>query len=264
MQINIFNELRMKKIRNSVYLIIFGICLCTLYSCKKETEIIDPNALGAAYYPLTIDKFWIYKVDSINYSKTIGVVVDSSSSYIMELVRDSFLNKENEQVYEIDIFHQRDTGGVWELIDNSFITRNKSNLRKTEFGLDFIRLVFPVQKNKSWDGNILIAKNNSVFINGEPFEPFRYWNGNTYYYKNILKNVLVGEKQYAKVAEVEEINYDNDLYNYIYATAKYAENAGMVYREFWLLKTSIDNPSVGWKQKAERGFILRQTLIQHN
>jgi len=80
LQITIFNELRMKKIRNSVYLIIFGICLCTLYSCKKETEIIDPNALGAAYYPLTIDKFWIYKVDSINYSKTIGVVVDSSSS----------------------------------------------------------------------------------------------------------------------------------------------------------------------------------------
>jgi len=95
LQITIFNELRMKKIRNSVYLILFGICLCTFYSCKKEIEIVDLNTLGAVYYPLAIDKFWIYKVDSIHYSKTIGVVVDSSSSYIMELVRVSFLNKDN-------------------------------------------------------------------------------------------------------------------------------------------------------------------------
>lgn len=254
----------MKKINLSLNFLLFGICMGAIFSCKEETDPLDLNSLGSAYYPISIDQYWIYQVDSINYSKTIGVKIDSSSSYIMELVRDSFLNKDNEPVYEIDLFYRSDSSKNWELIDNSFITRNNSMLRKTEFGLDFIRLVFPVQKNKSWDGNILISKNNSVFINGEPFEPFRYWNGNTYYYKNLLKNVTIGKSTYPKVAEVEEINYDNDLYNYIFAEAKYAENVGMIYREFWLLKTSIDNPSVGWKQKAERGFILRQTLIEHN
>lgn len=79
-----------EKINLSLNLLLFGICMGAIFSCKEETDPLDLNSLGSAYYPISIDQYWIYQVDSINYSKTIGVKIDSSSSYIMELVRDSF------------------------------------------------------------------------------------------------------------------------------------------------------------------------------
>jgi hypothetical protein len=50
------------------------------------------------------------------------------------------------------------------------------------------------------------------------------------------------------------------------AHEKYARGVGLVYRELWILDTQCIEDCIGmtWEQKAEKGFILKQTLIDHN
>jgi hypothetical protein len=47
---------------------------------------------------------------------------------------------------------------------------------------------------------------------------------------------------------------------------KYAKGIGLVYRELWVLDTQCIEQCDGkpWEEKAEKGFILSQTITAHN
>lgn len=231
-----------------------------IFSCKDENEILTDEQLGLNYFPLEIGMTKIYKVDSVLYQKSNNIFRDTTHSFLMEVVADS-IQINNDMGFRIDVFSRRSENDNWELVDNRFEFKNKLNVTIQDKGLNYIKMIFPVLKNKSWNGNIQIDQSNEIKVNGEFFQPFKYWNGRSYYYKDIQKDLKVGEINYEKVVTVEEVDYTDDI-NRIFSIHQYAENKGLVYKEFWILTTENTDPSLPWADKALYGVILKQTLIQ--
>jgi len=231
--------------------------------CERTTDPLDPEILGYNYTPLAVGKQWIYKTDSIFFTKTNIILRDTVSNYTLVKVVDTVINVFGEKEYALDFFKSDAPEGPWFFVDNAFITTNKSMMIKTEFGLDFIAFTYPVKKFVRWNGVSRFSNKNSILIRGEFYEPFSYWTGDTYFYKNIFSKDVIDAKSYDDVVHLEEVNYEDAL-NKIYSESRYARNIGLIYREFWLLKTQIDDMSMPWDTKAERGLILTQKLHSYN
>lgn len=254
----------MKKTINSdfhrlacLFMILLALSSCT----KNETEVIDTSTFGYDYFPVTIGKRWIYQTDSIVYTQKIGTQIDSSKTYQLEEVVDTFRNSENQLVYRLDISYAKDTAQDWVLISSYFIQKDQLEFHKIENGLDYIKLVFPLRKYKSWYGNIRISSKTEFNIRGESLRPFTE---NWYYsYDYLDKPEYIGGKFYDKVSRVTEED-DENLLEKRYSVAKYAKGIGMIYKELWILDTQNTNNSIPFKDRAAKGMILRQALVSHN
>ncbi len=251
---------KMQFIKTIFIILVTGL---VINACDPEVEVLDETTFGYTYTPFELGKFWIYKTDSIYFSKEIVVTIDSVSVEIMEEVVDTFRNANNELVFSLDQYLRKDSSASWELVGNSFVTSSKSKLIKSEFGLDFIKLVYPVAKNKSWNGNVYIGSRQLITFQGEPFELFSYWNNNSYYYVDIKPKEMISSGSFENVLSVEEADYTDEIIK-IKSNSKYADHIGLVYHEAWFLKRGFANPNTPYDPKAERGVIIRQYLIQHN
>ncbi len=71
-------------------LVITPISGLVINACDSEAEVLDESTFGYSYTPLELVKFWIYKTDSIYFSKEIVVTIDSVSVEIMGVIVDTF------------------------------------------------------------------------------------------------------------------------------------------------------------------------------
>lgn len=252
------------KINSKLYLrfLKFGLpCLLFCISCSKnETEELDPATFGYDYYPVEIGRSWTYQMDSIVYSEKVVVRKDTTSSYLREEIVDTFRNVENKLVYRLDVFYTRDTNTVWELISASFIQKNETQLIKTDNGLDYIKLIFPIRKNKSWEGNSRINSKTEMLIGNELLQPF----GDIWYYSfNYFDQPEnLGNFQFENVCKVAEADYDGFLEKR-YSIAKYAKGVGLIFKELWILDTQNTGDSIPFEDRANKGMILRQSLVSY-
>ncbi len=240
----------------SIFLTVAGL----LTACSKsELDAYDNTRLGLDYYPVDIGASWVYAVDSILFKLRGTVVEDSSHAFLREEVADSFRNATHQLVYRIDLFYTRDTALGWDLIGNHFLEKSNTSLVKREGGLDFTKLIFPVETYSSWNGNSRIHPRTQISVNGEILEPYADWN---YVYNYKDKAEVSGGKSYESVCKVTEVD-DENLIEKRYSVALYAKNVGLISREVWLLDTQNTNPSIPFRNRAEKGFILRQQLISY-
>lgn len=247
------------KNRNT-YLIafVFGMFMVTLGACgKNETDPLDDVQFGYNYFPVSLGNEWIYQTDSIIYSLQATVQIDSSRSFIREVVVDTFRDAVNHLIYRLNVFYAKDTSLGWELINSSFIESNALHLIKKENGLSFVRLVFPVLTNKAWDGNSMIQPKTSIAVRGELLVAYDDW---YYRYKYVDKQELIGINLYDKVCKVVEVD-EEDIISKRYSEARYARGIGLVFRELWILDTQNTNLSQSFRDRAEKGLILKQTLV---
>jgi len=243
---------------NYLHAFVFGMWILTWFACSKnETDPLDDEQLGYNYFPISIGNEWIYQTDSIIYSLQASVQIDSSRSFIREVVVDTFRDAVNQLIYRLNVFYARDTSLGWELINSSFIESNSLHVIKKENGLSFVRLVFPVLANKAWDGNSMIQPKTSIVIRGELLVAFDDW---FYRYKYVDKQELIGTTVYDKVCKVVEVD-DEDIISKRYSEARYARGIGLVFRELWILDTQNTNLTQAFRDRAERGLILKQTLV---
>lgn len=241
--------------------IICAVALSLFMRCQPEKAELTDDQLGYHYFPIRVGLQWKYQCDSILYQRSNGVKGDTVHCEIMEVITDSTRDPEGNPFYNLEIFYRKNETSPWELIDNAFLTVTPSSIIRQDGGLDFIKLVFPVIKNKSWNGNIRISQENMIRLNGEFFKPFAYWSGKSYYYTDILNDVKINDIFYDKILDVEEVNYTDDL-NRIYSSVRYAEDVGPVYREFWLLSSDNADPSLPWTVKADFGAIIKMSRIK--
>lgn len=237
-----------------------GSSLCGMLSCSKESvESLDAYALGLDYYPVSIGKVWVYQMDSTWYRLNNQVVKQQSFGYLREEVVDTFRDVTGKLIHRLDVFQTRDTTLGWDLTDSYFIEANDRLLQKRESGLSYVRLVFPPQDGKSWNGNINIHPKTQIQVQGELLEPFDQW---LYYYEYIDRPETIGNKPYQHVCKVMEVD-DENIIQKRYSMAKYARGVGMVYKELVLLETQNTDTSIPFEQRAEKGLLLKLSLIRY-
>lgn len=242
-------------------LLISAFILSIFVSCEKHVTEDYNTDYGLDYYPLEIGKYKVYSVDSVIYDPAnSGTFIDTVSVFIKEEVVDTFYDSDNMLNYVLERSQKNGPGAPWTITDRWYTMRDSQKVILTEENQRFVKLIFPVKQYQTWNGNSFIDPGLIVDIRGESIEMFKNW-----YYEvtEIIDNETVGALNFFNVAHITAAD-DENLIEKRYAVEKYAKGVGLIYRELKILDTQNINPALSWEEKAEKGFILRQYLIEYN
>lgn len=186
--------------------------LITFLGCKSDKDDnVIPN-LSYNYAGLRTGNYIIYNVDSIFYDD-FTATIDTFHFQIKEHLASTFTDLQGDPAYRIERFKKYPDSTHWELIDvwQSKITIN--NYQKVEENDRFVKLIFPVRANKTWDGN-----------------NFNNLGEQLYEYTTVHQAENIGGIAFDSVATVTQIN-DVNLISENLFIEKFATDIGMVYQK---------------------------------
>ncbi len=96
---------------------------------------------------------------------------------------------------------------------------------------------------------------------------FKGWD---YEILSVDSSEVIGDINHDQVVTIQQANNDNVI-ELRYSQEKYAKGVGLVYRQREIMDSyckyiGTNELCIGldWREKAGRGFIMRETLIAHN
>jgi hypothetical protein len=246
-----------------------------IWSGCGERIIVDPPfedivADQQQYFPLEIGQYIVYQVDSVtfDFAQGGGVVRDSSRTFIRETVADTIRDNTGALQYTIERYERQRDIDPWRLsrIWTAAITRQQ--VIRTEDNLRFLRLIFPMDRRSEWNGNVWIDPTREIEIEGERMRPFSNWQ---YEVDSIDIAQQIGTFAFDSVLIVTEAD-DTNIIEQRISRSKYAKHIGLVWREQRILDSQYCNQTPApadcatkpWDEKAERGYILRQVVLEYH
>lgn len=251
----------------------FALILLTalvLLSCKEEpADLVDPQVYGHEYFPLEVGKYRIYEVDSLQFDLGAGdrPVVDSSHFFMRLETVEEYIDQTGQTNYRVERSRANELGDPWEIMDVIVESRTVNQAFYVEDNLRFIPLVFPLRENLEWDGLAYFPDDIVIFVKGETLEIFDNWQHRVV---STGTQEQIGGMSYSDVATIEQVA-DTNIVELRYSIEKYASSIGLVYRERQMIDSFCKyigetQPCLGlsWREQAGRGFLMRETLIDHN
>lgn len=235
--------------------------IAVLGSCKDTPDDYQ-TVLGEEYFPLEVGKFVEYEMDSTIYDPNGDSTVSVSKTLLREEVVDTLLDNNGQLLYKVERYERASDTLPWVIKKVLSVSIQANQAIRSEDNLRFIKMTFPLKKGNSWDGNIHVQENMIVTVAGEVMEMFKGWN---YKVTGLGEPASVGSFQFDETLQIQEAENEN-LIELRRSNAIYAKGIGLVYRELWILDTQCIDNCTGqpWEEKAEKGFILRQTILNHN
>jgi len=236
--------------------------ICAFTACNENTNAEELEVeLGYEYFPLEVGKYLVYEVDSVVYDIGAGIILkDSSKTYIKEEVTEEYLDDSGRVNHRIKRFKRNSLNEEWRVSDVWVAIRTERDAERLEENLRFVKMVFPVQEGIEWNGNAHIDETTIIPIAGESVEVFKNW---AYEIMSVNEAETIGDFTFPRVATISQANSEN-LIEKRYSIEKYAAEVGLVYKEMRILDTQIINEEFTFEEKAEKGFILTQRLIEYN
>lgn len=254
---------------NHRILLYLALMVITLTACDPEPVVLAPLDLKLAYYPLEVGKYLTYAVDSVVYDPVVGGVdQDSVRLYVKEEVVDTFRDNTGVLLYRVDRYERYADTLSWELakVVAIGIEQEKSAIR-LEDNLRFSKLPFPPLQGKQWEGNSAFDSNREFSVAGESVQLFRDL---FFFVRDVDEPWEVSGFAFDSVTTVVATNFPSTCSLHFRGfEEKYAKHIGLVYREWIILDEEVDNVFdtcviAPWREKAESGFVIRQTLIDYN
>ncbi len=242
---------------------LFLIVASLLQGCnnQNETDSIEPLDFEYGYFPLSIGNYWEYEVDSTIYDITSqGNVRINTSAFWKEVVADTFQDNLGRLSFRIERFYRKSDTLEWTLQTILSASLLENRLEWQEGNLRFVSLLFPPEEGISWNANQFIPVDYITNIAGEPIELFKNWGPSLISEKNIP--FLLNNFNFDSTLNIVQADSEN-LIELRRAESRYAKGVGLIERIWWVLDTqAIDNP-LPWEEKAEKGFILEQRLVNY-
>jgi hypothetical protein len=230
------------------------------YACRKQTNSVVPD-MGYAYYPYGIGKYAVYSLDSIIYNG-YNSTVDTNQYLIKDTCVDTFTDNQGRLSYLIARYFWDSTLQTWQEGMDYYITPTAGSIELVENNLRYVKLVFPVIDNYSWNGN--------EYIDPDPDENLDYLNNWNYTYNNINEPNSVLSNTYDSTITVNEVDDSVDISAYayrLYAKEVYAKNAGLIYQHFiyWQQQcVSYDQNGNCLGLGPQDGWEVIMQLMSHN
>ena len=110
----------------------------------------------------------IYDIDSVYYDDFFEPTkIDSINYQIKEVVADTFRDLTGNLTYRIERFRRNDTSQNWKLYNVWSVNKFERLVERTEQNLRYIKMIFPIDENKTWKGNTYInASGNIDYMDG--------------------------------------------------------------------------------------------------
>ncbi len=244
-------------------LFLFGLLFFT--SCEPESIPASSAEIEMDFMPIDTITTWEYRMDSIIYDNE-GMTVDTFISYRRERLAGQFMDAEGKVTHRLIVSKKQDWNDEYKETDLWTLQINENGFQRKEENLNFVKLLFPIVLGDTWDGN-QFPEDTQVFVAGETLDQYRNW---LYEYESRMDSMTVRDKLYNDVVKVVQANNTNAI-DRRYSVEYYAKGVGMIQRDMEILHTQCPEPAcdpvvhatLPWEDKAWKGFILKQELINH-
>lgn len=246
--------------------ILFVLLLGGLASaCEREVAAVSVD-YHYAYFPLAVGQSWQYVVDSIVLRSQVGgIFYDSVRLFAREVLLDTLRDGAGQLWFRGERHERRADTLPWQYRQTFLLGRDARQALRREDNLNFVKLLFPPRANDRWDGNAGFDAFREIAVGGQSLALFVGWE---YGYTGVHEPGMVGNYTFDSLLTVTAADYEN-LIDRRVVREQYAPGRGLVYREVEALHTQCQQCCGGntsqcldlpWRQKAEKGFILRQWL----
>ncbi|WP_185152840.1 hypothetical protein, partial [Fulvivirga aurantia] len=186
----------------------------------------------------------VYDVEEVNYD--ILGTIDSSRFQLRTEVVDSFASQSGDINYILHRSTRPDTTSSWEFQRawSTYINSNQAVL--VEENIPYLKLVFPVERGKVWDGNKLNTQEEDEYEMIEIGQPYTTSLGDSL--ANTLR-VIQSDNQDTVIQQDKRIEI-------------YGLGIGLVYKESLLLNYCTDPDCIGL-QEIESGSSYKQSLVSY-
>jgi len=222
--------------------------LVVFLSCKKDNSVPEKIDLGYNYFPIKIGQSLVYDVDSVAYLQPSGDTIIEKFR-IKESIESLYKDNQNRDTYKLVRYKKKYQVGVsydqmdWILQDVWSVNLTTKTVEINEENQRFIKLIFPVEKNSTWNGNA----QNSI---GE-------WK---YKYTDVHQPLSLNGLQYDSTLTVTQYKESTAIYYKNY-TEQYAKGVGMIYKEVSDYTFKVVN-GILFPGKISEGVIYKMKLVE--
>lgn len=240
----------MKKFYIAISLIFFT-TTAILTSCKEDT--IDVNTVqGYEYFKTEQGRYNQFAVDSIYYND----FTNTSDTFLFDIreVNDSIiLDNSGDSTVRLERLRRDSISGPWYVKDVWSMKRTTTTAEKVEENERFIKLRFPLEEGKEWNGNLYNTIGNWTYQITNLGEPFT------------VNGVTFDETVTVLQTGVNDIpqGQTEPLLNKQLGKEVYAKGVGLIYKELAILEGKTDNLSLPFDQRIKKGFKLKMSLTEY-
>ena len=240
-------------------LMLISLVAILFVGCGDDEFKVVQEDLKQEYFPLEIGKFRSYQLDSIIFDPSLqGTDIDTISHLIREEVVDTTSDAEGEGVY---IVHRSFwINGQWVVRDVLQAKKTQRSAELVDNNLRFVKMNFPPKINETWNANQYFDPLTIVVIAGETLEFYKLWESRVL---DAGMSQTIAGVEFDQILHIQLAESEN-LIELRRGFEKYAFGIGLVEREVWVLDTQKINDAVPWTEKAQKGAIIRQVIIDYN
>lgn len=233
-----------------------------LFSCESDEIAPLPPASGFEYFPLAVGKFVEYQIDSIVYDpiNASAIVVDTTTSFLREEIVGAVESQTGDQLYQIERFERAADTLPWQIKNVWVAYRTDQEAIRQEENVRHLKMVFPLQADRTWDIFDYFPENTIISVEGETLEMYKGWNPTVV---SLEAERTLANNNFDNLLEISLVDAEN-LIEKRFGVEQYAPNIGLVYRKLIILDTQQIVDGVSFEERAEKGFILEQKLIDFN
>lgn len=214
--------------KNLLYLIVLS---ATLFACKADPDFEEID-LGYDYFPNLSGTYIEYEVDSIHY----GATVDTTHFYLREVIADDFVDDEDQRATSVERYKRLSPMDDWVLADVWTQKRTLNTAERVEENERFIRLVFPLEQGKTWNGNSFNLRDEWTYRCATFDAPFA------------LEDV-----SFSNTCSIQQRSVSNLVDQQIYREV-YGRDIGMIYKEY---------TDLSFQEGAIVGDVVTMQYIDH-
>lgn len=206
-------------------IIILLAAITFLYSsCTKENNAA-PKDLAYEYFPLTLKKVVIYDVDSTVYNNFNNSITKYKFE-IKDSIASVFTNLTGDSIFRVERYKRNQNTLNWTYQKTIAKSRTLRIGQETIDNQTFVRLVFPPEIYKDWNGN---SKNTL----GEQI----------YYISDYPFTAIINNKTFDETVVVQQIDEVNLIREDI-ASEIYAKNIGLIQKDVTAIDKKIENGQI--------------------
>ncbi|MFZ5970151.1 MAG: hypothetical protein ACOYXA_01045 [Bacteroidota bacterium] len=220
-----------------------------------RAELPEKAPSGADYFPLESGRYFIYQVDST------AIVFNRETIYQYQerhTITDSFRNEAGGITYLMQRAFRASAEAAWQPLSAWQVRRSGEELVVVEGNTPFVRLAFPVQTGRSWNGNAfnsITGKDNCG--DGVRFTCDRYEVTGTGGSVTLSTGLAFND-----TIEITEEDVPDVLTIFDVRKSVYAKGVGLVQREVTYYDYCTAGACFG-REEIDSGLRYRLTLIEY-